>query len=85
MYPKQMTKQVIEFNKKAFDNTFDAMTALQDQVEKVMRMFLDQSPWFPEEGKNVIGEWIKAYQKGRNDFKTAVDVNYKKVEEYFSE
>jgi hypothetical protein len=85
MYPKQMTKQVIEFNKKAFDNTFDAMTALQDQVEKVMRMFLDQSPWFPEEGKKVIGEWVKAYQKGRNDFKEAVDTNYKKVEAFFAE
>ena len=85
MYPKEMTRQVIAYNKKAFDNAFDAMTALQDQVERVMRMFLEQSSWFPEEGKNVVGEWIRTYQKGRNDFKAAVDSNYKKVEEFFAE
>jgi hypothetical protein len=85
MYPKEMTKQVIAYNKKAFDNTFEAMTALQDQAERVMHMFLEQSPWFPQEGKNVVGEWIKAYQKGRNDFKAAVDAHYRKVEDFFAE
>jgi hypothetical protein len=84
MDPKQMTKQMIDFNKTAFDNTFNAMTVLQDQTEKMVGMYMEQAPWFPEEGKKLINEWVRAYKKGREDFKGAVDANYKKVEEYFA-
>lgn len=84
MNPKDLTKQVIDFNKKAFDNSFHAMSSLQDQVERVINMFLDQSPWFPEEGRKAVSEWVKAYRKGREDFKEAVDNNYKKVEDFLS-
>ncbi len=84
MDPKQMTKQMIDFNKTAFDNTFNAMTVLQDQTEKMVSMYMEQAPWFPEEGKKLINEWVRAYKKGREDFKGIVDVNYKKVEDYFA-
>ena len=84
MNPKDLTKQVIDFNKKAFDNSFHAMSSRQDQVERVINMFLDQSPWFPEEGRKAVSEWVKAYRKGREDFKEAVDNNYKKVEDFLS-
>lgn len=84
MNPKDLTKQVIDFNKKAFDNSFHAMSSLQDQVERVINMFLEQSPWFPEEGRKAVSEWVKAYRKGREDFKEAVDNNYKKVEDFLS-
>jgi hypothetical protein len=84
MDPKQIAKQMIQFNKTAFDNTFDAMTALQEQTEKMMAMYLDQAPLIPAEGKKVINDWLKAYKKGRADFKAAADENYKKVEEFFA-
>jgi hypothetical protein len=38
----------------------------------------------PAEGKKAITDWIKAYKRGREDFKAAVDDNYRKVEEYFA-
>jgi hypothetical protein len=84
MNPKDLTKQVIDFNKQAFDNSFHAMSSLQDQVERVVNMFLDQSPWFPEEGRKAVSEWVNAYRKGRENFKEAVDNNYKKVEDFLS-
>lgn len=84
MDPKQIAKQMIQFNKTAFDNTFNAMTVLQEQTEKMMGMYLDQAPLLPAEGKKAISEWLKAYKKGREDFKTAVDENYKKVEDFFA-
>ncbi|MCX5856489.1 MAG: hypothetical protein NTZ57_00995 [Deltaproteobacteria bacterium] len=84
MDPKQIAKQMIQFNKTAFDNTFNAMTVLQEQTEKMMGMYLDQAPLLPAEGKKAIGDWLKAYKKGREDFKTAVDENYKKVENFFA-
>jgi polyhydroxyalkanoate synthesis regulator phasin len=84
MDPKQIAKQMIQFSKTSFDNTFDAMTALQEQTEKMMAMYLDQAPLLPEEGKKVINDWLKTYKKGRMDFKAAVDENYKKVAESFA-
>ena len=84
MDPKQIAKQMMQFNKTAFDNTFDAMTVLQEQTEKMVAMWMDQAPLIPAEGKKAINDWLKAYKKGREDFKSAVNENYSKVEEFFS-
>jgi len=84
MEPKQIAKQMIQLNKAAFDNTFNAMTVLQEQTEKMMNNFLEQSALMPAEGKKALYDWIKAYKRGREDFKAEVDDNYKKVEEFFA-
>jgi len=84
MDPKQIAKQMVDFNKTAFDNSFEAMSALQDQAEKMFTASMEQTSFFPAEGKKLINEWIKTYKKGREDFKAAADENFKKVEAYFS-
>lgn len=84
MDPKQLAKQMVDFNKTAFDNSFDTMSTIQDQTEKMFISMMEQMPFFPEEGKKLVNEWIKAYKKGRDDFKAAADENFKKVEAFFS-
>jgi hypothetical protein len=84
MEPKQIAKQMVDFNKTAFDNSFEAMSALQDQAEKMFLASIAQTSFFPEEGKKVVNEWIKTYKKGREDFKSTADENFKKVESFFS-
>jgi len=84
MDPKQIAKQMVDFNKAAFDNSFDAMSALQDQAEKMFTATMEQTSFFPVEGKKLINEWIKNYKKGRDEFKAAADENFKKVEAFFS-
>lgn len=84
MEQKQIAKQMMEFNKTAFDNSFSAMSALQDQTEKLVLNFLDKAAWFPEEGKKAMNEWVSSYKKGREDFKSAADESYKKVVDYFA-
>lgn len=83
MEQNQMARQMMEFNKTAFDNSFNAMSALQDQTEKLIMSFLDKAPWFPAEGKKAMNDWINSYKKGRDDFKVATDESYQKVAEYF--
>jgi len=78
MDPKRIAKQTFDFYKSTFNNTFNAMTMLQEQTQKVMDMYLEQTSGFPEEGK-------KAYKKGSEDFKKAVDESFKRVEDFFSE
>ncbi len=84
MDPKDLMKQMIRFNKQIFDNTFDAVTTVLEQRERMINLFFQQTPWFPEEGKRIVNEWVKAYKKGRSDFKASIDENYKKVDDYLS-
>ena len=86
MEPKQIAKQMVDFNKKAFDNSFEAMAVIQDQTEKMITtMMQQQTAFFPEEGKKLINDWIKTYKKGRDEFKAAADENFKKVEAFFAQ
>ncbi|NOY68920.1 MAG: hypothetical protein GXP53_05425 [Deltaproteobacteria bacterium] len=82
---KQVLNQVIKFNKTIFDNAFNAMQMAQNQGEKIITSLLDQAAWLPEEGRKTIDGWVNSYQKGFSDFKSAVDEQYKKVEEFLEE
>ncbi len=84
MEQSKIAKQMIDFQKATFDNTFNAMTMLQDQTEKMVNMFLEQATWLPEQGKKALNEWVQAYKKGREDFKKAVDESFRKVEDFFA-
>jgi len=85
MDPKIVTKQTFDFYKSTFENTYNAMAMLQEQSQKMVMMCLDQTPSFPEEGKKAVQGWIKAYNKGSQDFKAAVDESFKKGEDFFAE
>jgi hypothetical protein len=84
MEPVKIAKQMIEFQKATFDNSFSAMGMVQDQAERMISMSLQQAAWLPEEGGKAIDAWVKSYKKGREDFKKIVDENFGKVEQFFA-
>ena len=75
----QMFKQMMDYNRNAFDNGYNAMVTFQEQTEKMMNTLMAQNPWMPQEGKKALDQWISAYRKAGEDFKKAVDENFKKV------
>ncbi len=81
---KLIAKQMVEFNKTAFDNSFKAMTMVYEQNEKMVEAFLGQASWMPAEGRKALQDWMDSYKKGCQDFKKIVDDNYAKVEGFFS-
>ena len=83
MEMKNIAKQMIDFNKAAIDNSFNAMGMVQEQMEKITGTYLSQIPGLPEEGKKAINEWMTAYQNGRETFKKSVDQSFNKVEDLF--
>ena len=85
MEPLKMAKQLIDFNKTTFDNTFEAMVLLQEQTEKMFNTFMAQATFLPEEGRRMLNEWVQTFKKGREDFKKAVDESFGKVEAYFDQ
>ena len=84
MDQKQLFKQMVDFNKTAFNNNFNAMVMLQEQAERMTNTMLEQATWLPAEGRKAITDWADAYKKGRENFKKLVDDNFQKVDEYFS-
>jgi hypothetical protein len=85
MEPRKMAKQMIDFYKATFDNSFGALQMMVEQMDRMTNMFLAQVTVFPEEGKKALNEWIKAYKKACEEFKKAVDENFKKAETFFAE
>jgi len=83
MDQKFLFKQIVDFQKTTFDNSFSAFAKLQEQGEVMINNSLKQAEWLPEEGKKVITEWIEAYKKARTEFKNTVDSNFIKVQEFF--
>ena len=80
----KIAKQMIDFQKTTFDNTFNAMVMLQEQTERMASTLIEQAAWMPEEGRKLIRNWVDAYKKGYEDFKKTADENYKKVDEFFA-
>ena len=84
MENKAIAKQIIDFHKATFNNSFNTLSILQQQMENMVQTFVQQSTWFPVEGKEAINEWENMYNKGCIDFKEVVNNNYKKVEDFFA-
>lgn len=84
MDPKKMLKQMVEFNKSAFENSFKGIALLQEQAEQMAKTMRDQATWLPDEGKKAIDGWAAAYKSTYGNFKKIMDDNFKKVEEYLS-
>lgn len=82
MDQKQIFRQMVEFNKGAFNNAFNAMVMVQDQTETLINTMLNQATWMPEEGRKALREWVDAFKKGREEYKKTVDEAFKKVEDF---
>lgn len=80
---KEVVKQMMELHRKSFENYFSMMVMLQDQTEKLMKPFVDQSPSISDENKKMLDNWSSEYKKRRDDFKKSVDNGYAKVEAFF--
>ena len=82
MDQKQIFKQMVAFNKGVFSNAYNAMVMLQDQTESVANTMLKQVAWLPEEGSKAINDWVDAFKKGREKYKTSVEDAFQKTEDF---
>lgn len=85
MQPKDMLKQMIDFNKSAYENAFKNVNILQEQMEKMIDAYIDQAVGIPEPTKKAAKEWASMYKKGFDDFKKLMDDNYRKLGAFFEE
>ena len=80
---KEIVKQMIDLHRKSFENFFSMMVMLQDQTEKILKPFVDQSSSMSDENKKILDHWTSENKKNRDDFKKAVNNGYSKIEAFF--
>lgn len=80
---KQMMKKMLDFNREAFDNAYKNFSMLEEQMEKVIDIYMDQASGMTDEAKKALKTWTASYRKGLNDYKKAVDEGFKKIEPFF--
>ena len=80
MEPKQAMKQVMEFNRMAFDSVFTSLKVVQEQTERMTNLSLEQATMLPKEGKKVITEWLEACKKGSETLQKSVDDGFQRLE-----
>lgn len=83
MDQKQIFRQMLDLNKMAFNNAFNAMVMVQDQTEFLANNMLNQANGVPEEGKKAIRELVSACKMGVTEYKNTVDAAYRQVEKVF--
>ena len=76
-------RQLVEFQKAAIDSTFDAVSAFQDQQEQYLNDMMERASFLPEEGREVVHQWVDTFRRGREDYKATVDKSFDLVEKYF--
>ncbi len=69
---------MLEFHKAAFDKPFNALTLLQEQTERMIKMSLEQGAMLPREGGKMLTAWLKACRKGSEIYQKAVDESFRR-------
>lgn len=77
-----IVKQSLEYNRKGFETIFDVVESFQGKAEEYTDRALEQTAYFPEEGKAQVRRWIEAGRKARTDFRTAVLKGHDQIEQW---
>lgn len=81
MEPNQITKQMLNFNKTVFDNTYAGVTVMQNISENMMDGFLRQFPWMTEENKKPMKESFQYFRQMSDSCKEQVDKSFSSFSE----
>lgn len=81
----KIMKQIIEFNKAAFEHSCAMTATLQEQMERMMSAYMDRASGFPEESRKALYEWMDILKMGCEDFKSSADDGFRKMEMLFSQ
>jgi hypothetical protein len=83
METNRMTKKILDFQKGAISQWYDVMTSMQEQAASSLRTVLDQSGWIPDEGRQMVQNWVSACKKGCHDYKELVEESISGFEKVF--
>lgn len=81
METEKMTKQMIDFQKTLFDNSYNTITVIQDHSEKLMYSIMQQLPWVTDAARKPLQDSIKVIKTARDEYKKNIDQGFINLEE----
>lgn len=81
---KKMAQDLVQMQKTAFEQSYQTMSLLQAQMERLGQMYWGQLSSYPEEMKKGMTEWHASYKKQCEQFKTMVDNGFKHMEAWLA-
>jgi hypothetical protein len=85
MEQKNFVKQMVDFNRMAFDNMYNTAVVVQDQTERFGGMLLDSAPFGGDQAKQMYRDSTELYRKGRDNFKKMMDEGFNMMEGIMSQ
>lgn len=82
MDQKQLMKQLLEFNKTSFNNTYNTMKMFQEQAERMASTLANHPTLLTDDGKKIISEWVKIFKTKVDEYQDAVNENFNKIESF---
>ena len=77
----QITRQMINFNKAIFNNTYAGITVMQDYSVHMMDGLLRQFPWITDASRKPFHDSLQYIKQTGEQYKSAVDQNFSNLEE----
>lgn len=72
----EANRRVLDFQKRAFDTTFDLVAQMQERREEAIVDWVEKSERLPNEARSLVQEWTRLFQDGRNSYRAAVDSSF---------
>lgn len=69
-------RRVLDYQKRAFDTTFDMMARVQERQEEAVGNWVDNADRIPAEAKSLVQEWTRLFQDSRNAYRSAVETSF---------
>jgi len=76
-----MQRMMVEGMRAGMRMTFDAVNAMQEQMEKVWKVILEQGEDARREGEKVLADWMENMRKSREEFRRNLEDGLRKMEE----
>ena len=69
-------RRVLDFQKRAFDTSFDMVAQMQERREEAIINWVEKSERLPAEVKGLVQEWTRLFQDGRSSYRAAMDSSF---------
>ena len=77
-------QQIADFNRVAAENTWNAVSLIQNQAERNVRNLIEQGNEIVEEGRRIIEEWTNEIKKGQQAIQNVWEESQAGLEQLFA-
>ena len=67
---------LVKLQQTAFNRAFKEVAKLQKRSDKLVKSHIQDAEWMPAEGRDIVKEWSRMLNGGRDDFQKTLDKSY---------